>query len=99
MVKQHTATITMVQPLEEVMISTLQIMQIPIITLTVIAIRIVVPIVIIISGPEVSTSTQRRWKFTMKCLLKFDYLEKYKKISHFMYWVNSYHWLNWRSLN
>ena len=76
MVKQHTATITMVQPLEEVMISTLQIMQDTILTLTLIAIRILVPIVIIISGPEVHPSAQRRWKFTMKCLLKFDYLGK-----------------------
>ena len=88
----HVTSMAMAQPLEEVMISTLQIMQIPIITLTVIAIRIVVPIVIIISGPEVSTSAQRRWKFTMKCLFKFHYL------TLFMYWVNSY-WLNWRSLN
>ena len=79
MVKQHTATITMVQPLEEVMISTLQIMQHTILTLTVIAIRIQVPIVIIVSGPEISTSAQRRWKFTMKCLFKFDYLGKQNK--------------------
>ena len=75
----HTATIPMVQPLEEVMISTLQIMQDPIITLTVIAIRTEVHIVIIISGREVRTSTQRRWKFIMKCLFKFDYLGKYTK--------------------
>ena len=91
----HTATITMVQPLEEVMISRLQIMQDTILTLTLIAIRILVPIVIIVSGPEVDTSAQRRWKFTMKCLFKFDYRGKQKKKSlFFMYWVNSYFWLN-----
>ena len=49
----HTATMAMVQPLEGVMISTLQIMQDTILNLTLIAIRIVVPIVIIVSGPEV----------------------------------------------
>ena len=75
----HSTTITMVQPLERVMISTLQIMQDPILTLTVIAIRILVPIVIIVSGPEVGISAQRRWKFTMKCLFKFDYLGKQNK--------------------
>ena len=85
MVKQHTTAITVVQPLEGVLISTLQIMQDPIITLTVIAIRIQVHIVIIIFGPEVSTSTQRRWKFTMKCLFKFDYRGKQnKKITLFL---------------
>ena len=87
MVKQHTATITMVQPLEGVMISTLQIMQDTIITPTVIAIRIEVRIVIIISGPEVSTSTQRRWKFTMKCLFKCDFLRKQKKKNHSFFYV------------
>ena len=75
----HTAPMTMVQPLEEVLISTLQIMQDTILTLTLIAIRILVPIVIIISGPEVDTSAQTRWKFTMKCLFKFDYLGKQNK--------------------
>ena len=78
----HTTAMTMVQPLEEVLISTLQIMQDTILTLTLIAIRILVPIVIIISGPEVDTSTQRRWKFTMKCLFKFDYLGKQNKKYH-----------------
>lgn len=87
MVKQHTATITMVQPLEGVMISTLQIMQDTIITPTVIAIRIEVRIVIIISGPEVSTSTQRRWKFTMKCLFKCDFLGKQNKKNHSFFYV------------
>ena len=81
----HTTTITMVQPLVEGMISTLQIMQDTIITLTVIAIRILVPIVIIMSGPEVKASAQRRWKFTMKCLFKFDYRGKQnKKIALFL---------------
>ena len=75
----HTATMTMVQPLEGVMICTLQIMQDTIITLTVIAFRILVPIVITISGPEIRTSAQRRWKFTMKFLFKFDYLGKQNK--------------------
>ena len=75
----HTAALTMVQPLEGVMISTLQIMQDTILTLTFIAVRILVPIVVIISGPEVCTSAQRRWKFTMKCLFKFDYLGKQNK--------------------
>ena len=69
----------MVQPLEGVMISTLQIMQDTILTLTLIAIRILVPIVMIVSGPEVGTSAQRRWKFTTKFLFKFDYLGKLKK--------------------
>ena len=64
------------------MISTLQIMQDTILTLTLIAIRIVVPIVIIVSGPEVNSSAQRRWKFTMKCLFKFHYLGKQTKKSH-----------------
>ena len=98
----HTTTMAMVQPLEEVLISALQIMQDTILTLTLIAIRILDPTVIIISGPEVCTSAQRRWKFTMKCLFKFHYLGKLKKkkqITLFMYWVNSYYWLNWRSLN
>ena len=72
----HTTTMVMVHPLEEVLISALQIMQDTIITLTLIAIRILVPTVIIISGPEVCTSAQRRWKFTMKCLFKFHYLGK-----------------------
>ena len=81
----HTATMTMVQPLEGVMISTLQIMQDTILTLTSVAILIVVPIVITISGPEVDTSAQRRWKFTMKFLFKFDYLGKQnKKINLFL---------------
>ena len=83
----HSATMTMVQPLEGVMISTLQIMQDPIITLTVIAIRIQVHIVIIISGPEVGTSTQRRWKFTMKCLFKFYYLGKQNKKKITLFYV------------
>ena len=86
-VKQHTATITMVQPLEEVLISTLQIMQDTIITLTVVAIRIQVHIVIIIFGPEVSPSTQRRWKFTMKCLFKCDFLGKQNKKNHSFFYV------------
>ena len=73
----HTTTMPMVQLLEQVMISTLQIMQDTIITLTLVAIRMLVPIVIaIISGPEVHPSVQMSWKFTMKCLLKFDYLGK-----------------------
>lgn len=81
----HTATMTMVQPLEGVMISALQIMQDTILTLTSIAILILVPIVITISGPEVDTSVQRRWKFTMKFLFKFDYLGKQnKKINLFL---------------
>ena len=75
----------MVQPLEGVMIFTLQIMQDTIQTLTLVAIRILVPIVIIVSGPEVGTSAQRRWKFTMKFLFKFDYLGKQnKKINLFL---------------
>ena len=72
----HTTTMAMVQPLAQGMISTLQIMQDTILTLTFIAVRIVVPIVIIVSGPEVCTSAHRRWKFIMKCLFKFDYLGK-----------------------
>ena len=83
----HTTTMAMVQPLEGVMISTLQIMQDTIITLTVIAIRIQVRIVIIIFGPEVSTSTQRRWKFTMKCLFKCDFLGKQNKKNHSFFYV------------
>ena len=75
----HTTTMAMVQPLEGVMISTLQIMQDTILTHTVIANHIQVHIVIIISGPVVSTSAQRSWKFTMKCLFKFDYLGKQNK--------------------
>lgn len=81
----HTAPIAMVQPLEGVMIFTLQIMQDTIQTLTLVAIRILVPIVIIVSGPEVGTSAQRRWKFTMKFLFKFDCLGKQnKKITLFL---------------
>ena len=81
----HTAAIAMVQPLEGVMIFTLQIMQDTIQTLTLVAIRILVPIVIIVSGPEVGTSAQRRWKFTMKFLFKFDCLGKQnKKITLFL---------------
>ena len=72
----HTTTMAMVQPLAEGMISTLQIMQDTILTLTFIAVRILVPFVIIVCGPEVCTSAQGRWKFTMKCLFKFDYLGK-----------------------
>ena len=67
------------------MIFTLQIMQDTIQTLTLVAIRILVPIVIIVSGPEVGTSAQRRWKFTMKFLFKFDCLGKQnKKITLFL---------------
>lgn len=96
----HTTTMAMVQPLEEVMISALQIMQDTILTLTLIVIRILVPIVIIVSGPEVDTSAQRRWKFTMKCLFKFDYLGKQnkKKITLF-YVLGKQLFLAWRSLN
>ena len=72
----------MVQPLEGVMISTLQIMQDIIITLTLIAIRIIVPIVMIISGPEVHPSVQMSWKFTMKCLLE-SVPRKARSIVHF----------------
>ena len=56
----HTATITMVQPLAEGMISTLQIMQDTIITLTlnVGAIRIQVPIVTVVCGLEAVASVQ-----------------------------------------
>ena len=81
----HTTAIAMVQPLEGVMIFTLQIMQDTIHTLTLVAIRILVPIVIIVSGPEAGTSAQRRWKFTMKFLFKFDCLGKQnKKITLFL---------------
>ena len=98
-VKQHTATITMVQPLEGVMISTLQIMQDTVITLTVVAIRIQVHIVIIIFGPEVRTSTQRRWKFTMKCLFKCDFLGKQnKKKSLFFYVLGKQLFLAWLTI-
>lgn len=78
----HTATTTMVQPLAQVMISTLQIMHDTIITLVFIALRILVPIVIIISGPEVHPSVQMSWKFTMKCLLK-SIPRKARSIVHF----------------
>ena len=56
----HTATINMVQPLVEGMISTLQTTQDTIITLTFIvaAIRIQVPIVTVICGLETITSVQ-----------------------------------------
>ena len=56
----HTATITMVQPLVEGMISTLQTTQDTIITLTFIvtAIRIQVPIVTVICGLEAVASVQ-----------------------------------------
>ena len=58
----HTVTITMVQPLVEVMKSTLQITQDTIITLTFIvaAIRIpvLIPIVPVICGLEAGTSAQ-----------------------------------------
>ena len=64
------------------MISTLQIMQETIITLVFIALRILVPIVIIISGPEVHPSVQMSWKFTMKCLLK-SIPRKARSIVHF----------------
>ena len=56
----HTATIIMVQPLVQGMISTLQTTQDTIITLTflVAAIRIQVPIVTVICGLEAVTSVQ-----------------------------------------
>ena len=56
----HTATITMVQRLAEGMISTLQIMQDTIITLTLVvaAIRIQVPIVTVVCGLEAVASVQ-----------------------------------------
>ena len=66
----HTAAMAMVQPLEEVMISTLQIMPDTIPTLTLIAFRIIVSILMMIPGPEVHPSVQVNWKFTMKCVLK-----------------------------
>ena len=56
----HTVAITMVQPLVEGMISTLQTTQDPIITLTLVvtAIRIQVPIVTVICGLEAVASVQ-----------------------------------------
>ena len=78
----HTATITMVQPLAEVMISTLQTTQDTIITLTLTATRIVIPIVMMLSGPEVHPSVLMSWKFTMKCLLK-SVPRKARSIVHF----------------
>ena len=56
----HTATITMVQPLVEGMISTLQTTQDTIITLSFIvtAIRIQVPVIAVMCGLEAITSAQ-----------------------------------------
>ena len=79
---QHTAAMAMVQPLEGVMISTLQTTQDTIITLTLTATRIVIPIVIMLSGPEVHPSVLMSWKFTMKCLLK-SIPRKARSIVHF----------------
>ena len=70
----HTPGMATVQRLEGDTISTLQTMRETIITLTFIAtaIRIQVPTVTVTCGPEIITSVQMSWRFTMKYLLNSD---------------------------